>query len=138
MHSPNADWCNVSRSTLELFLGSRSLVKQVEIRLPANCHDTAEYAPVLDGYVGEAKGSNSRPDLAAVPPAGGHCVSDALDDFGKGGTGEQGLHTEEVGIEQWGEECLVDEDLSESSVCVFCNYVRRRRTLMDRESVLDL
>lgn len=120
MDSHDVGWCNVSCSTLHLFLGSGLLVKQVQIRLPANGNDTAKDAPVLDGHVGEAEGGDCRPDLAAVPPAGGHGILDAFDDFREGAAGKECLHAEEVGIEQRGEESLVDEDLY--MLLVWCKH----------------
>lgn len=100
MHRADTEWCNVATGrTLQFLYSSSLLVEQVEIRLPADCHDTAEDAAVLNGHVGEAKGRDCGPDFAAVPPASGHCVADALDDFGKGAAGEEGLHAEEVRVE---------------------------------------
>lgn len=119
--SHDVGWCNVSCSTLQLLLGSGLLVKEVQICLPANGNDTAKNASVLDRHVGEAEGGDCRPDLAAVPPAGGHGVFDALDNLGKGATRKERLHAEEVGIEQWGEECLVDEDLR--ILLIWCKHM---------------
>lgn len=133
----HVDWCDVACSMQHLFLGSGLLVEQVEVCLPANGDNTTEDAPVLDRHVGEAEGRHCWPDLAAVPPTCWHGVADALDDFGEGCAGKEGLHAEKVRVEQRGKECLVYEDLVYRQYVLSGRRKSRGRTLMDKESVLD-
>jgi hypothetical protein len=99
------------RIMLGLFLSRGSLIQQTQIRLPTNCNNAAENAPVLYGYIRERKRRDRRPHLAAIDPTRGYCVLYVLDDFGEGCAGEEGLHAEEIRVENGREESLVYHDL---------------------------
>ena len=117
-----------------LFFSGSPLVQQTQIRLPSNRNNAPENAPVLYGYICETERRDRRPHFAAVDPTRGHRVLYALDDFGEGCAGEEGLHAEEVGVEEGREEGLVYNYLhvavSECDPREFCEdvaYLCRKR-----------
>lgn len=93
------------------FQCSCSLVQQAQVCLPPDSDDAAKYAPVLYGYVCKTECRNDGPEFATVDAARGHRVLDALDDLGESCAAEQGLHAEEVRIEDGGEEGLIYANL---------------------------
>jgi hypothetical protein len=93
------------------FLGSSPLVQQTQISLPPNRNNAPKYAPVLYGYICETECGNRRPDLAAIEPACRYRVLYALNDLRERCAGEERLHAEKVGVEEWGEEGLIYDDL---------------------------
>ncbi len=71
---------------------------------------TSKQEPIPRSNPGEANGRDGGPELARVVEAGGEGVLDAVVGVADAGAGEQGLRGEEVGVEDWGEDDLVDED----------------------------
>lgn len=96
---------------LDMLLRSRSLVQQTQVCLPADRNDAAKDASVLDRDICEAECGDCRPELAAVDPACGYGVPNSLYDFVERSAGEEGLHAEEIRVEDWREKDLVHHDL---------------------------
>jgi hypothetical protein len=91
----------------------------------------------LYGYVGKTECCDRRPEFTAVVPACGYRILDPFQDLGEGCARKKRLHAEEVGVEQGREEGLVDEDLLDDERA-FAVYGGKERTLVDRESILEL
>lgn len=89
-----------------LFL--RCPIQKAQISLPPNRHHARKDTPILRIHKREAKSRHRRPQLAAVHHAHRHRPLDALPDFGYRVAGEEGLHAEEIGVENGRETDLVD------------------------------
>jgi hypothetical protein len=112
---PNLPSLNLLHSTMFCLplrlLGRRPLIQQTQIRLPPNRNNTRKNAPILLRYIRKAKCRNSRPHFTTIDPARRHRILYALDDLWESCAGEQGLHAEEVRVEEGREEGLVYYDL---------------------------
>lgn len=119
---------------LNMFLRSRPLIQQAQVRLPPDRNHAAEDASVLDRDVCEAKRGDHGPHFPAVDPASRHSVSDALYNFVEGGACEEGLHAEEVRVEDGCEEQLVDDDLSDGLVSSISGGSVQSATYLGRQT----
>lgn len=86
-------------------------IEPSEVCLPADGNNAREQAAVLDRDEGEGEGGHPRPELARVDHARRDGVVDALEDLGGCAAGEDGLGSEEVGVEGRREEQLTHDDL---------------------------
>lgn len=86
------------------------LVEPTQVRLPANGNDAREHIAELRWHVDEAECRDGGPELGAVGHADGESLLQALPGLLEGGTCEEGVHAEEVGIEDGGEAELLDDD----------------------------
>jgi hypothetical protein len=96
-----------------MFLRSSPLVQQTQVRLPADRNHTSEDTPVLYGDIGETERRYDGPQLAAINPACRHGMLDTCYDFVEGSAREQRLHAKEVRVEDWREENLIDNNLTD-------------------------
>ena len=78
--------------------------------MPAHRHNACEEGSILRRDVRKLESSDCGPKLAAVDEAGRYGSLDSLPRAGKAVTREQGLHAEEVAVEDRGEDDLVDDD----------------------------
>lgn len=86
------------------------LIEPAQVRLPANSNDAREYVPELRRHVHEAERRDGGPEFDAIGHADRESLLQALPCFLEGGAREEGMHTEEVGIEDRGEAELLDDD----------------------------
>ena len=88
----------------------RSRVQQGKITLPAHSHHTCEEGSVLRHDICKVESSDRWPELAAVDETCWHGSLDPLPCAGDTVAREQGLHAEEIAIEDGSEDDLVDDN----------------------------
>lgn len=89
------------------------LVQPAQIRLPAHSNDAREYVPELSWHIHEAECSDGGPELDAVGHADWESLLQALPSFLEGGARKEGMHAEEVCIEDGGEANLLDDNFGQ-------------------------
>ena len=98
---------------LQRTLHLRPPIQETQIRLPPNRNHAREYAPVLGIDKRKAERRDRGPEFATVLYGGGHRALYSFPYVGQGVAREEGLHAEEVGVEERGEHELVDHDFGE-------------------------
>ena len=89
------------------------LVEPAQVRLPANSNDAREYVAELRRHVHEAECRDGGPELDAVSHADWESLLEALPCFLESGARKEGMHAEEVGIEDGGEAELLDDNFGQ-------------------------
>ena len=85
-------------------------IQQRQITLPAYGHHTCEEGSILRQDVCKVESSDSGPKLATVDETSRHGALDPLPCIGEAIAGQEGLHTEEVAVENGCEYDLIDND----------------------------
>ncbi|PFH55196.1 hypothetical protein XA68_10461 [Ophiocordyceps unilateralis] len=86
------------------------LVEVTQIGLPTDGDDAGEDATKLERQEDEAESHDGGPNLERVEPADGDGVAQALQSGGGALAREEDVSAEEVAVEEWGEEELIDDD----------------------------
>lgn len=82
-----------------------------QICLPTDGNNPGEDAPVFYGYKRKIDGGDGGPQLDRVDHTGWNSSLDAVPDFGQVVARKEGLHAEEVRVEQRRKDGLVNDDL---------------------------
>lgn len=95
-------------------------IQKTEIPLPGDSKDARKHKAILRHDEPKTECRNSRPQFQRVDYAGWHGSLDACDDSVGTFTRQHRLHAEEVGIEDWCEDSLVDSDFDSDGQCFGC------------------
>lgn len=98
---------------MRLNLPRSLLIQPTQISLPAHGNAPREHVPELRRDIHEAERRDHGPELGAVDDTPGQGDFEAFKGFLERGAREQGVDAEEVGVEERGEDGLLDEDFCE-------------------------
>ena len=102
-----------NRGSFCFLLHHSSLIQNTEIGLPKDGHTACEDTPMLHRHKRKRKGRHERPESTAHEPRLRHGVVHSLEHslWLRRFQREKRLHAEEVGVEEWCECKLVEDDL---------------------------
>lgn len=95
----------IESNSLLLFLPS---VQETQVALPTNSKDAREHKSILCSNESEGKCGNCRPELERIPHAHRNGSFDPFEDTRRRFARQDCLHTEEIGVEYWCEDGLLD------------------------------